>query len=95
MNKETLEMLANKLMFTMKDDEYQTLLDEFEIILKQMDMIGKIDNIENVEPMVYPFKLDDVSLREDEVKESTPVDVLLQNSPIVKKDSIVVPRIME
>lgn len=34
-------------------------------------------------------------LREDVAKPSTPVDVLLKNSPIVKQDSIVVPRIMD
>ena len=67
MDKETLVMLANKLMFTMDDSEYDTLLEEFDTILKQMDLIGKIDGIENVEPMVYPFELGDVCLREDEV----------------------------
>ena len=39
MNKETLVMLANKLMFTMEDSEYDTLLVEFDVILKQMDLI--------------------------------------------------------
>jgi len=95
MNKETLEMLANKLMFTMKDDEYQTLLDEFEIILKQMDMIGKIDNIENVEPMVYPFKLDDVSLREDEVKEELDIDDILINSGDTLYNQVKLPKVVE
>ena len=55
MDKETLVMLANKLMFTMEDSEYDTLLDEFDTMIKQMDLIGKIEGIENVEPMVYPF----------------------------------------
>ena len=35
MDKETLMMLANKLMFTMDDSEYDTLLDEFDTIIKQ------------------------------------------------------------
>ena len=37
MNKETLVMLANKLMFTMEDSEYDTLLAEFDTMIKQMD----------------------------------------------------------
>ena len=39
MDKKTLEVLAKKLMFTMNDEEYTTLSDEFETILKQMDLI--------------------------------------------------------
>ena len=35
MDKDTLKMLANKLMFTMDEREYDTLLDEFDTILKQ------------------------------------------------------------
>ena len=35
MDKDTLVMLANKLMFTMEDSEYDTLLDEFDTIIKQ------------------------------------------------------------
>ena len=34
---EKLKDYANKLMFDMNDEEYKTLQDEFEIILKQMD----------------------------------------------------------
>ena len=36
MDKETLVMLANKLMFTMEDSEYDTLLDEFDTMIKQI-----------------------------------------------------------
>ena len=47
-NKELLEMYAKKLMFKMNDEEYVTLEEEFKIILKQMDLIGKIENIKDV-----------------------------------------------
>ena len=43
MDKKTLELLANKLKFTMDDSEYDTLAEAFDIILKQMDLIGKIE----------------------------------------------------
>ena len=39
MDKKTLKELANKLMFTMDEDEYDTLVQEFDVILKQMDLI--------------------------------------------------------
>lgn len=95
MNKETLVMLANKLMFDMLDSEYETLLDEFNIILKQMDLIGKIDGIEQKEPMIYPFKLENVSLREDEVKEELEIDDILLNSGSTLYNQVKLPKVVE
>ena len=40
--KEKLKVYANKLMFDMEDSEYETLLKEFDVILKQMGKIGEI-----------------------------------------------------
>ena len=56
--KDMLKDYAKKLMFEMNDDEYETLENEFDIILKQMDLIEKIPNIDKVEPMIYPKKLE-------------------------------------
>ena len=95
MDKETLIMLANKLMFTMDDSEYDTLLDEFDTIIKQMDLIGKIDGINNVEPMVYPFALNDVILREDEVSDELEIDDILVNSGSKLYNQVRLPKVVE
>lgn len=95
MDKETLVMLANKLMFTMDDSEYDTLLDEFDTIIKQMDLIGKIDGIEKVEPMYYPFPLEDVVLREDEVVDELEIDEILQNSGSNLYNQVKLPKVVE
>lgn len=95
MDKETLVMLANKLMFTMNDREYDTLLDEFDVILKQMDLIGKIENINKVEPMSYPFLLDDVALREDEVVDELEIDEILSNSGSNLYNQVKLPKVVE
>ena len=47
-SKSELESLAKKLMFEMNDDEYETLEKEFDVILKQMDLIGNIKDIDKV-----------------------------------------------
>ena len=47
--KENIQDYALKLMFKMKDDEFEAFEKEFETILKQMDLIGQIEGIENVE----------------------------------------------
>ena len=54
--KEKLQMYAEKLFFRMNDEEYTTLQQEFDVILKQMDIIDKIEGISSVEPMTFPFE---------------------------------------
>ena len=95
MDKETLKMLANKLMFTMNDQEYETLLDEFDTIIKQMDLIGNIEGIEKIEPMSYPFPLDDVVLREDNVVDELEIDEILQNSGSNLYNQVKLPKVVE
>ncbi len=95
MDKDTLKMLANKLMFTMDEREYDTLLDEFDTILKQMDLIGNIPNIESVSPMTFPFKNMDVSLREDEVGDYLTVSEVLENAKHQVNDQVKVPKVVD
>lgn len=95
MDKDTLKMLANKLMFTMNEDEYDILLDEFDTILKQMDLIGNIPNIKDIEPMVYPRKLDNVKLREDNVVDEMELDDILVNSGSTLYNQVKLPKVVE
>ena len=67
-SKSELESLAKKLMFEMNDDEYETLEKEFDVILKQMDLIGNIKDIDKVEPMTFPF---DLELNDDYLREGS------------------------
>jgi aspartyl/glutamyl-tRNA(Asn/Gln) amidotransferase C subunit len=95
--KEKLKKYANKLMFDMEDSEYDTLQEEFDTILKQMDLIGQIENISNVEPLFFPFKNTDATLREDEEieNETLTVDEVLANAKHVVKDQVKVPKVVE
>lgn len=95
--KEKLKKYANKLMFDMEDSEYQTLQEEFDTILKQMDLIGQIKDIKNVEPLFFSFKNPDAELREDEDDEgeTLTVDEVLSNAKNVLKDQVKVPKVVE
>ena len=95
MDKEKLKILANKLLFTMDDSEYETLSKEFEIILKQLDLIGEIKDIDKVEPLIYPFPLDNVSMREDEVLEELEIDDILSNSGNNLYNQVKLPKVVE
>lgn len=92
--KEKLKDYANKLMFDMNDEEYTTLQEEFDIILKQMDLIGNIPNISSVSPMTFPFKLEEASLREDEVGDYLVVNEVLENAHHQVNDQVKVPKVV-
>lgn len=95
MDKETLKMLASKLMFTMNEEEYDTLSEEFKVILKQMDLIGKIKDIKDVSPMIYPFELEEVTLREDVVIDELPIEEILLNSGSNLYNQVKLPKVVE
>ncbi|MCM1370982.1 MAG: Asp-tRNA(Asn)/Glu-tRNA(Gln) amidotransferase subunit GatC [Clostridium sp.] len=93
--KEKLELYAEKLLFKMNDDEYETLQKEFDVILKQMDLIGKIDGIKDVKPMTFPFVNYKAKFREDEVKDTLETEDLLVNAKMHDRSQIRVPKVVE
>ncbi len=93
--KEKLREYARKLMFEMNEDEYVTLESEFEVILKQMDLIGKIDGIKDYEPMTFPFTDYHTALREDVIGDNLPVEDVLKNVKQVNHNQVKVPKVVE
>ena len=93
--KEKLKNYAGKLMFDMKDEEYETLLKEFDVILKQMDKIGEIEGLNEVEPMTFPFVRDDVSLRSGLDSEVVDAETLFSNTNSKENNQIIVPKVVE
>lgn len=93
--KDKLKMYAEKLFFRMNDEEYDTLQKEFDVILKQMDMIGKIEGISNVTPMTFPFEKEGTKLRNDEVTECLSISDIVANAKEVEYDQIKVPKVVE
>ncbi len=93
--KKMVDDYADKLLIGLTEEENKMVLDEFEIIDKNIDIINEIPNIENVEPMSWC--LDDFSfeLREDEVEESVPIEDLLQNCDVYNDREVEVPRVVE
>jgi aspartyl/glutamyl-tRNA(Asn/Gln) amidotransferase C subunit len=93
--KDKLKNYAGKLMFDMNDEEYETLQNEFDIILKYMDLIGNIDNIENIEPMTFPYELDSVELRNDAESRNIEIEEALSNTGSKKGREIRVPKVVD
>ena len=93
--KEDLKRYANLLMFDMDEVEYDTLEKEFKTILKQMDHIAEIKDIEKVEPMTFPFSLEEATLREDEVGNYLTVGEVLDNAKEEVDDQVKVPKVVD
>ena len=71
------------------------VLEEFEIIDKNIDIINEIPNIEKVEPMTHTLDNFEYELREDEPEESIPIEDLLKNCDDSTSDGeVVVPRMV-
>ena len=95
--RDVLDKLAKKLMFKMNEEEYQTLESEFDIILKQMEFIDRIDGIENVTPMTFPFdlELDDNYLREDIYSNEIDFNDMVINVKDYDDNRVKVPKVVE
>lgn len=98
MSKFTKEMVndyADKLLIGLTEEENKQVLDEFDIIDKNIDIINKIPNIENVEPMTHCLDRCIYELREDKVESSVPIEELLQNCDDIKGREIKVPKVVK
>lgn len=92
--KETLKEAAEKLMFTMSESEYQTLLEEFESIIKQMEFISQIDGVDDAVPMTFPFEVTTDFLRDDEPEPPLHRDLVLKNAKDVVDGQIRLPKVV-
>ena len=91
---DNLKEYSKKLMFTMKEEEYSTLKDEFDILLKQVELIDKVPGIKDYEPMSFPFPLEDAYLREDEPIDSISREEAFSNCKDVKDECVSVPKVV-
>lgn len=97
MNKFTKEIVneyANKLLIGLTEEENKMVLEEFEIIDKNIDLINQIPKIEKIEPMTYC--LDDFvyELRNDEPEKMLEIEEALQNCDMKTDREIEVPKVV-
>ena len=85
--RENIQDYALKLMFKMKDEEFET-------IIKQMDLIGKIEGIEKIEPMTFPFRNKDAKLRKDEATSTLTTEDAVKNAHETIYDEVKVPKVV-
>ena len=91
---EILKKCANNLMFDMSKEQYQLLLKEFEVITKQMELLGEIDGLSEVEPMTFPFDVFTSYLRDDIEGECLTKEEVLKNAKDVVDGQIKLPKVV-
>ncbi len=91
---EMVDDYADKLLIGLTREENQMVLEEFEAIDAQIDIINEIPDIESVEPMTHC--LDDFvyELREDVEQESVPIDDILKNCDDYVGSEVKVPKVV-
>lgn len=89
-----LKDAANRLLFDMSDSEYQTLLAEFDVIKKQMEIMANYKEVSKLAPMIFPFPCETDTLREDVAKEPTEREIILKNAKSKLAGQIKLPKVL-
>ena len=92
--KEMVDDYADKLLIGLTEEENKMVLDEFDVIDEQINVINDIPGIENVEPMTHALDDFEYELREDVVEESVPIEDLLSNCDDVSGREVEVPKVV-
>jgi len=79
-NVDILKQAANGLLFDMSEEQYQTLMNEFDIVVAQMKIIGDNKELDAVERMVFPFDVSTTEMREDIAVEPLKREDALKNA---------------
>ena len=87
------KQLANQIRFDLSDEEALDIAFEFEVLIKQMELLDKIDT-NQVKPMVYPFEEPTTFMREDVVTEVLSQEEALMNAPQAKNGFFVTKKVV-
>lgn len=93
-NIQILKEAAEKLMFSLTDEEAERLLNEFKVIFQQMELIGKIEGVDDATPMTFPFECENSFLREDIPTPALDRDEALKNAKDVVDGQIRLPKVV-
>ena len=94
--KEMVDDYAEKLLIGLTPEENKMVLDEFDVIDEQINIINEIPGIENVEPMTHTLDDFEYELREDEYTgDNEDIDDLLANCDDYIDTEVKVPKVVD
>jgi aspartyl/glutamyl-tRNA(Asn/Gln) amidotransferase C subunit len=95
MNIDLLKDLASRLRFAMQEEEYKTLLEEFNVLLEQFKLISLIENVDSVEPMTFPYLLENFDIEDDEPIPPLTHDEVFQNIKVEEHGHIKIGKVVK
>lgn len=91
---EKVEKLADLLMIGLTEEEKQMVFEEFESIDATINKINDIENIKDIKPMTHTLDDFEVTLRDDVIEESIPIEELLDNCDDTDDGCVSVPKVV-
>lgn len=95
MEREELKRCARRIMLDITEEDYEKLEKELKIILDGTKGFSKIENLEQVEPLVFPIIDDNKILREDKVEASLDTDDVLRSSAYNYLNQVKIPKVVD
>jgi aspartyl/glutamyl-tRNA(Asn/Gln) amidotransferase C subunit len=92
--KEMVDNYANNCLIGLSNEENKMVLDEFEVIDHDIDIINTIKNIENVKPMTHPLDNFKYDLREDIPSDTPSTEEILKNAGKTIGSEVEVPKVV-
>ena len=93
-NEEVLKDASHRLLFDISDEEMKLLLSEFDILVKQFELLKDIENVNEVKPMTFPYEIFNDYLREDVPSDVLTKEEALKNAKNVKDGQIKLPKVV-
>lgn len=94
MKKEQIIKLGKEIFLLLNEEEGQKVADDFMYIEEQVKFLGKLENIDQEEPLIFPFPQKGV-LSEDVSEDTYKPEVLFSNSKNVEDEFIVLPKVVK
>lgn len=93
-NEEVLKDASHRLLFDISDEEMKLLLNEFDVLIKQFELLKDIENVNEVVPMTFPYEIFNDYLREDVPSDVLTKEEALKNAKNVKDGQIKLPKVV-
>lgn len=93
-NEAVLKDASHRLLFDISDEEMKLLLSEFDILVKQFELLKDIENVNEVRPMTFPYEIFNDYLREDVPSDVLTKEEALKNAKNVKDGQIKLPKVV-
>ena len=94
-NEEVLKDASHRLLFDISDEEMKLLLNEFDILVKQFELLKDIENVNEVKPMTFPYEIFNDYLREDVYNNEITFDDMKINVKDYEDNRVKVPKVVE